>query len=90
MTPNHDALHEQLGQLARKALAARSAGDGQDAGGNTYAAYGLAAWEVGKAIIALAGAKGLHDAFDYVEGNVGQDEAVWLVHRWAGLPGGIS
>lgn len=45
----------------------------------------FAALEIGRTIAALAGTDAMRAAFDFIEINVGEREAVWLGRRWAGI-----
>lgn len=75
MKPDFDALHLQIAELCRKAVACSVSQRGQ---------HDQVAFALGSAIAALAGIKAMHNAFDYIEINVGEREAVWLSRRWAG------
>lgn len=72
MIPDYDMLHQQLAHLCRSAAADRDRCD-------------AVATQIGRTIAALAGWNALVAAFDYVEVNVGEREAVWLSRRWSGI-----
>lgn len=76
MIPDFNAVHQQIARLAK--LANRD--------GSQKDSYDSVIYEVGTTLAALGGVKALHAAFDYIEINVGEREAVWLSRRWAGLP----
>lgn len=97
MMPDFEMLHAQLAELCRFAMDARAerrprptAADSLSRGigwtvTDPSSGADYAAMRVGSTIAALAGIKAMHDAFDYIEVNVGEQEAVWLSRRWAGI-----
>ena len=76
MIPDFNAVHQQIARLARLANHDGVAKD----------SYDKLIYEVGTTLAALGGVKALHDAFGFIEINVGEREAVWLARRWAGIP----